>query len=65
MDALLTPPEVANLVRRPVATVRYWRATGTGPKCARVGGRVLYRLADVERWVAEQFEHDGEGPSAA
>jgi DNA-binding transcriptional MerR regulator len=55
MDALLTPAEVAERVRRPIATVRFWRATGTGPKSANVGGRVLYRESDVEKWVEAQF----------
>jgi DNA-binding transcriptional MerR regulator len=55
VDALLTPAEVAQRLRRPVATVRYWRAMGTGPKSANVGGRVLYRVSDVEAWIAQQF----------
>jgi DNA-binding transcriptional MerR regulator len=55
MDALLTPAEVAEQLRRPVATVRYWRAMGIGPKSANVGGRVLYRESDVEKWLEEQF----------
>jgi DNA-binding transcriptional MerR regulator len=59
MDALLTPAEVAQRLRRPVATVRYWRAMGTGPKSANVGGRVLYRESDVEAWIAEKFTPQG------
>lgn len=55
MDALLTPVEVAERLRRPVATVRYWRAVGIGPKSANVGGRVLYRASDVEAWLEEKF----------
>jgi hypothetical protein len=55
MDALLTPEEVAERLRRPVATVRFWRSRGIGPKGARVGGRVLYRESDIERWIEEQF----------
>jgi predicted DNA-binding transcriptional regulator AlpA len=55
MDELLTPAEVAARLRRPVATVRYWRATRTGPKSARVGGRILFRQSDVESWIEEQF----------
>jgi len=47
MDALLTPEEVAKIVRRPVATVRFWRATKTGPKSANVHGRVLFRQSDA------------------
>jgi DNA-binding transcriptional MerR regulator len=56
MDRLLTPTEVAARVRRPIATVRYWRFQGTGPRSANVAGRVLYRESDVEAWIAEQFE---------
>jgi DNA-binding transcriptional MerR regulator len=55
VDALLTPAEVAERLRRPIATVRFWRATGTGPPSANVHGRVLYRASDVEAWLAEQF----------
>jgi predicted DNA-binding transcriptional regulator AlpA len=58
MDALLTPAEVAERVRRPIATVRFWRAAGTGPKSANIGGRVLYRASDVEAWIAEQIKAD-------
>jgi excisionase family DNA binding protein len=60
MDALLTPEEVAERLRRPVATVRFWRAKNLGPKGARVGGRVLYRESDVEAWIAAQFEDEPE-----
>ena len=58
MDALLTPAEVAERLRRPIATVRFWRATGTGPKGANVHGRVLYRQSDVEKWLEDQFSKD-------
>jgi DNA-binding transcriptional MerR regulator len=61
MDALLTPAEVAERLRRPIATVRFWRATGTGPKSANVHGRVLYQASDVEAWIAEQFAAEAEG----
>jgi excisionase family DNA binding protein len=56
MDALMTPEEVAERLRRPVATVRFWRVKGIGPKAARVGGRVLYRQSDVEAWIARAFD---------
>jgi predicted DNA-binding transcriptional regulator AlpA len=58
MDRLLTQAELAERVRRPRATVRYWRYAGTGPKGANVGGRVLYRESDVEKWLDEQFSKD-------
>ena len=60
MDRLLTPSEVAARVRRPLATVRYWRATGVGPPGARVNGRILYRESDLEAWIAKQFAHSGD-----
>ena len=55
MDALLTQAEVAERLRRPVATLRFWRHKGTGPRSANVGGRVLYREANVEAWLEEKF----------
>jgi DNA-binding transcriptional MerR regulator len=55
MDALLTQAEVAERLRRPVATLRFWRHKGTGPRSANVGGRVLYRQSDVEAWLEKQF----------
>jgi hypothetical protein len=63
MDALLTPEEVAERLRRPVATVRFWRARGIGPKGARVGGRVLYRQSDLESWIEAQFDSEDAAPS--
>jgi len=30
-----------------------------GPKSANVGGRVLYRESDVEKWLEEQFNSQG------
>jgi hypothetical protein len=40
---LLTISEAAALLRAPVATLRYWRHLGTGPRSFRLGRRVLYR----------------------
>jgi DNA-binding transcriptional MerR regulator len=65
-DKLLIQAEVAERVRRPVATLRYWRAMGIGPKGAKIGGRVLYRESDVEAWIDEQFAAaEVGGPDAA
>ena len=40
---LLTITEAAGVLRTPVATLRYWRHLGTGPRSFRLGRRVLYR----------------------
>jgi excisionase family DNA binding protein len=51
---LLTIDEAADLLRAPVATLRYWRHLGTGPRSFRLGRRVLYRRDDVTAWVDDQ-----------
>ena len=51
---LLTITEAADLLRAPVATLRYWRHLGTGPHSFRLGRRVLYRRDDLHDWIAQQ-----------
>ena len=51
---LLTLTEAAELLRAPVATLRYWRHLGTGPNSFRLGRRVLYRRADLRNWIDAQ-----------
>ena len=53
---LLTLPEAAAYLRTPVATLRYWRHLGTGPKGFLLGRRVMFRRSDLDRWVTEQME---------
>ncbi len=48
---LLTITEAAELLRAPVATLRYWRHLGTGPRSFRLGRRVLYRRDDLHAWI--------------
>jgi excisionase family DNA binding protein len=49
----MTTAELAELLRAPQETVRYWRHLGKGPKCFKVGRRVLYPVADVRAWLKE------------
>ena len=58
---LLTITEAAELLRAPVATLRYWRHLGTGPRSFRLGHRVLYRADDLRSWIETQR---GVSPSA-
>jgi predicted DNA-binding transcriptional regulator AlpA len=53
---LLTVEEVAALTRKPVATIRHLRANGQGPRCGKLGKRLIFRRADVEAWIATAFE---------
>jgi predicted DNA-binding transcriptional regulator AlpA len=57
---LLTSTEVADVIRVPHATLRYWRHIGVGPKSFKMGPRrVLYREEDVLAWVADQYGATG------
>ncbi len=56
MERLLTFDEVAELIRVPAATLRYWRHRGTGPKSFKMGPRrVMYRERDVLQWIDGQY----------
>ena len=61
-DELLTMQEVADVVRVPVATLRYWRHLGTGPRSFRVGRGVRYWRHDILDWLHHQSD---DGPHAA
>ena len=54
---LLTIAEAAQLLRTPVATLRYWRHRNTGPRSFRLGRRVLYRRDDLHDWIDTQRDH--------
>ena len=53
-DQLLTITETAELLRAPVATLRWWRHTGQGPRSFKIGRRVTYRRGDLENWIEAQ-----------
>lgn len=55
-DELLTITEVAAIVRAPVATLRYWRHLGTGPRGFRVGRGVRYWHREVLDWLRKQSD---------
>jgi excisionase family DNA binding protein len=51
---LLTIAEAAAVLRIPVATLRYWRHRGTGPRSFKLGRHVMYQRGDVSEWLAAQ-----------
>ncbi len=51
MTKYLTVSEVAEMLRMPVESVRYWRHIGKGPASFKLGRRVLYAAEDVETFV--------------
>jgi len=64
-DELLTISEVAAIVRAPLATLRYWRHLGTGPRSFRLGRRVVYRLGDLRAWIDAQADASDAGAAAS
>jgi predicted DNA-binding transcriptional regulator AlpA len=53
---ILRLPEVSERLGIPVATLRYWRHLGTGPRSYKLGAKVVYDAAEIDRWVAQQRE---------
>ena len=50
----LTKQELAADLRRNPRTLDRWAALGMGPPRTRVGRKVLYRRASVQKWLADQ-----------
>jgi predicted DNA-binding transcriptional regulator AlpA len=61
---LLTITEAAAITRAPLATLRYWRHLGTGPRSFRLGRRVVYRRGDIDAWIDLNRDIAGRGPAA-
>lgn len=53
-DEQLTIQEAASVIRVPVATLRYWRHLGTGPRSFRIGRSVRYWRTEVLHWLEQQ-----------
>ena len=64
-DELLTIAEVADVVRFPLATLRYWRHLGTGPRSFRLGRRIVYRASDLRTWINTQADASDAGAAAS
>jgi predicted DNA-binding transcriptional regulator AlpA len=47
----LKTPEAARLLGLSGRTLEKHRTYGTGPRYSKLGGRVIYRLEDLQAWV--------------
>jgi predicted DNA-binding transcriptional regulator AlpA len=48
--------QVAEYLKTPATTIRWWRHVGQGPKSFKLGTRkVAYLRRDVEAWLEEQY----------
>jgi hypothetical protein len=54
-DAWLTRQELSDREKIPIATLAQWGSQGKGPRYARFGRHVRYRLSDVILWENQQF----------
>lgn len=54
-DRLLYTDELAEMIRRSPAAVRYMIHAGTAPRSAKIGGRRMFRESDVHAWIDQQF----------
>jgi hypothetical protein len=53
-SSLLMTKEAASHLRLSASTLNKLRIFGGGPVYSKIGGRVVYQLADLDRWVAER-----------
>ena len=56
---ILLMPEVSELTRIPLSTLRFYRHSGQGPRSFPLGGRVVYKRADVEAWIESRYQAEG------
>lgn len=53
-EELLTLSEVAEILRVPLNTLRWWRQIGTGPEFFKIGRHLVTTVGDVRRFIREQ-----------
>ena len=64
-DAFLNQVHLARRWHISPRTLERWRWTGEGPAFIKIGGRVVYRLEDVEAYEASRQRHSTAEPVAA
>jgi predicted DNA-binding transcriptional regulator AlpA len=61
MPQIIAQPDLAEMLGRSLSTLRYWRHNGYGPRSFLLGGRVCYKVEDVEAWLEQQYNDDTAG----
>jgi predicted DNA-binding transcriptional regulator AlpA len=51
VNKLLGPPELAEQLHVPLATLYSWRSRGQGPPALKVGKHLRWRQRDVDLWL--------------
>jgi predicted site-specific integrase-resolvase len=65
MDAHLNEHTLAKRWSISPRTLQRWRQEGKGPAYLKLGGRIAYRLVDVEAWEQEQRRGGTPAPATA
>lgn len=52
-QVVMATPAAAKYVGFSVDSLKHWRTRGKGPRFVRVGTRVVYRIADLDAWLAD------------
>jgi excisionase family DNA binding protein len=52
---LLLLPEAAERLRKTEAQLRWMIHQGTAPKHAKIGGRIMFREADIDAYIEAHF----------
>lgn len=55
-DRLIFVEDFAQMIGRTPSAVRYMIHAGTAPRFAKIGGRRMARLSEVNAWIDAQFE---------
>lgn len=55
----LTMDDLTEALHVPRGTLYYWRHAGKGPASFKAGRKVLYRRADVQKWIDELERSEG------
>ena len=61
----LRTPEAARFVGLSIRTLEKHRIYGTGPRYSKLGGRVVYRLDDIQAWVESGAKSSTSDPGTA
>jgi hypothetical protein len=52
-EDFLTLPEVAEILRVPVNTLRWWRQRGDGPPFFKIGRHLVTTIGDLRAWIRD------------
>lgn len=64
-SSFLTPRELARRWSTTLNTLSQWRWYGRGPQFFKMGRRVLYKIAEIERFEEEQsYQNTSQIPEA-